>query len=318
MASRAKPDGAHVISSAAQQSAQDTCEREVRAGDRFQFGVNWSRFLRLVDEARIRAAEQSLVTMLRGVPLDGASLLDIGCGSGLFSLAACRRGARVHSFDFDPHSVACARELRRRYAPDRDAWTIEQGSVLDAEYMRALGTFDVVYSWGVLHHTGRLWGAVDAAAAAVAPGGTLCIAIYNDLGSRTRRWRAVKRAYNRLPTRLQPVFAALVSLPEECKTFVRMCLTGRPDRYIRRWTTPDQRGMSHWRDIIDWVGGYPYEAATPEQVFDFCRARGFTLTGLRCGGVGLGCNEFTFARAQAAGRTHVENGAAVEQWNTQT
>ena len=54
--------------------------------------------------------------------------------------------------------------------------------------------------------------------------------------------------------------------------------------------------MNHWRDAVDWVGGYPYEVATPEAVLDFCRARGFELTAMRCGGVGLGCNEFVFDR----------------------
>jgi 2-polyprenyl-3-methyl-5-hydroxy-6-metoxy-1,4-benzoquinol methylase len=271
-------------------------EREIAQGERFEFGANWARFLRLVDEERIRQAEQSLSTMLRNVVLDGRRFLDIGCGSGLFSLGARRLGARVHSFDFDARSVACTRELRRRYDAGTRDWTIEQGSVLDRAYMQSLGTFDVVYSWGVLHHTGRMWDAIDAASAAVRSGGTFFIAIYNDLGSRTARWRAIKRAYNRLPPPLRPVFAALVSTPEEAKAFARLTLTGRPIDYVRLWTSPRSRGMSRWRDIVDWVGGYPYETATPEQVFDFCRERGFTLTALRCGGVGLGCNEFVFQR----------------------
>ena len=109
----------------------------------------------MIDDRRIRQAEESLSQMLREPSLEGRTFLDIGCGSGLFSLAARRLGAIVHSFDFDADSAACAAELRRRYFPGDLQWTVEQGSVLDDAYLASLGTFDVVYSWGVLHHTGR-------------------------------------------------------------------------------------------------------------------------------------------------------------------
>jgi 2-polyprenyl-6-hydroxyphenyl methylase/3-demethylubiquinone-9 3-methyltransferase len=270
--------------------------REVAAGERFEFGRNWQSFLRSVDEPRIFAAEASLLSMLRCHSLMGRTFLDIGCGSGLFSLAAYRQGARVHSFDFDGDSVACARELRRRYAPDDATWTIEQGSVLDTEYMAALGTFDVVYSWGVLHHTGRMWDAMAAACRAVRPGGMLFIALYNDLGTKSQRWRAIKKFYNRLPRPLRPLLTAAVIAPEEAKALARFTLAGHPLTYFRRWTEHGFRGMNRWRDAIDWVGGYPYEVATPEAVFEYCRERGFALKTLKCGGVGLGCNEFVFER----------------------
>ena len=269
-------------------------QREVAAGERFEFGRNWQAFLRSVDKSRILAAEASLLSMLRCPDLAGRSFLDIGCGSGLFSLAARRQGARVHSFDFDTESVACTRELKRRYAADAAEWTIEQGSVLDREYLTALGTFDVVYSWGVLHHTGRMWEAVAAACRAVRPGGMLFIALYNDVGTKSRRWRRIKQAYNRLPRPLRPFLTAATIAPEETKTLARLTLSGRPLDYVKLWTRPGRRGMNRWRDAVDWVGGYPYEVATPEAVFDFCRERGFTLKTLKCGGVGLGCNEFVF------------------------
>jgi len=140
-------------------------EREVASGERFEFGKNWSRFLVLVDEDRITKAENSLKQWLEVEDLNGKSFLDIGSGSGLYSLAARRLGARVHSFDYDPHSVACASELRRRYFAGDPHWTVEEGSALDVDYMDSLGTFDIVYSWGVLHHTGQMWKALVAAGA---------------------------------------------------------------------------------------------------------------------------------------------------------
>ena len=270
--------------------------QEIAAGERFEFGKNWQTFLQSVDGPRIAAAETSLLSMLRCADLAGRTFLDIGCGSGLFSLAARRQGARVHSFDYDAASVACTREIRRRFAVDDANWTIEQGSVLDPEYMTALGTFDVVYSWGVLHHTGRMWDAVDAACRAVRPGGVLFIALYNDLGTRSRRWWRIKRLYNRLPGPLRPLLTAVAIAPDEAKTLGRLILSGRPLAYVRLWTDHGIRGMNRWRDAVDWVGGYPYQVATPEEVFDFCRARGLALKSLKCGGVGLGCNEFVFDR----------------------
>src|ERR1700760_1565277 len=114
---------------------------EIGRGERFGFGVTWARFLELLDEGRIARAEESLKNMLEVESLLGLSFLDIGSGSGLFSLAARRLGARVHSFDYDPHSVACTAELRRRYFPDDAAWMVEGGSALDGGDAPRLGPF---------------------------------------------------------------------------------------------------------------------------------------------------------------------------------
>jgi 2-polyprenyl-6-hydroxyphenyl methylase/3-demethylubiquinone-9 3-methyltransferase len=141
-----------------------------------------------------------------------------------------------------------------------------------------------------------MYEALENAILPLAPGGKLFIAIYNDLGSRTARWRAVKRTYNRLPAVLQPGFAALAGAPNEVKALVNACLRARISEYVHSWSAVGDRGMSRWRDIVDWVGGYPYEAASPEQIFEFYQARGLRLVTLRCGGVGLGCNEFVFVR----------------------
>jgi 2-polyprenyl-6-hydroxyphenyl methylase/3-demethylubiquinone-9 3-methyltransferase len=268
---------------------------EVRRGERFEFGANWKRFLQVLNDDRIRQAQDGLAGMLGTSDLTGRRFLDIGSGSGLSSLVARRLGATVYSFDYDPQSVACTEELRRRYFPGDPEWTVERGSALDADYLAGLGTFDVVYSWGVLHHTGDMWRALDLVTPLVKPGGTLFIAIYNDQGAWSGRWKKIKRLYCS-----GPVGKAVVSgiaIPYwVLRGFAADVVWGRnPLARYRDYGT--DRGMSVTHDWFDWLGGYPFEYAKPEAIFAFYRERGFELVRLATAGGTVGCNEFVFTRS---------------------
>jgi 2-polyprenyl-6-hydroxyphenyl methylase/3-demethylubiquinone-9 3-methyltransferase len=271
----------------------------------FGFGKNWQAFLAVLDDERIQMAEQSLRDALECQDLKGKTFLDMGSGSGLFSLAARRLGATVRSADVDPDSVACTAELKRRYFPDDPAWIVEHGSALDEAYVTSLGRFDVVYSWGVLHHTGDMWRAIDLVQRCVAPGGQLFIAIYNDQGMASRYWTRVKQTSNRLPAWLQPAFAVAAWAPRESLTLGYHVLRMRPKAYVQTWTDQGRgRGMNRWHDLLDWVGGWPFEVAAPDAIFAYLKARGFTLRHLKTCGGGLGCNQFVFVRTSdvAGGR----------------
>lgn len=280
---------------------------------RFEFGQNWRRFLATLGENQIEAAVRSLQTTLGRASLTEQSFLDIGCGSGLFSLAARKLGAKVRSFDFDEQSVACARELKDRYFPGDENWQIETGSVLDRDYLTSLGKFDVVYSWGVLHHTGAMKQAWEGAAMLVQDNGRLCLSIYNDQGYVTRCWGAIKRTYQRLPEPLRPGLVLAIGATQFLRRLaltlaaaaLRLLSLRDPSVPIRNWyhevRQTRERGMHRWRDLVDWVGGYPFEVARPEEVFNFFRARGFELVYLTTQGSGHGCNEFVFVKSNPTG-----------------
>lgn len=264
---------------------------------RFEFGKNWTAFLKTVDEARVASATDSLGQMLGNHRLDGKTFLDIGCGSGLSSLAALRMGASVHSFDYDAQSVACSRELKRRFAGDDARWEIEQGSALDADYLATLGLFDVVYSWGVLHHTGQMNRAIELASQRVADSGRLFIAIYHNQGSASRRWAMIKRTYHRLPPFLQPAWVVAIAAIYEAKFAVARLASGKNPLPFNDWRQKaSDRGMSAWYDWVDWIGGWPFEVASPDQIINPMHDRGFCLQKIKTVGNGWGCNEFVFCR----------------------
>ena len=261
---------------------------------RFAFGANWLRYVDSVDEGPIRYAERSICKLLQVETLRGRRFLDAGSGSGLFSLAARRLGADVSSFDFDENSVRATQQLKDRYFAGDSHWTIRQGSVLDQSFLAGLGTYDVVYSWGVLHHTGDMWRALQNVTALVNASGRLCIAIYNDQGRTSDVWKAVKKTYNRLPEALRFVVLWPAFIRLWGPTLVRDLVRGKPRRTWSAYKA--ERGMSPLIDVRDWVGGYPFEVATPDALIRFFAQRHFDVTNsvLRSG---IGCNEFAFRRA---------------------
>jgi len=154
-----------------------THQQEVQSGERFPFGRNWAQYVAHLDTRRVEEARQSLARWLGPEPIAGSSFIDVGSGSGLFSLAARQLGARVLSFDYDPDSVNCAIRLREQLGGGDGGWNVQSGSVLDRDFLSTLGQHDIVYSWGVLHHTGAMYEALDNVVPLVAPRGRLFIAI---------------------------------------------------------------------------------------------------------------------------------------------
>lgn len=260
----------------------------------FDFGQNWKDYSQSAITAnRLTAAAREFTSLHADVPLAGRSFLDIGFGQGLSLLLACRAGARTVGCDINPKCLEALAITRQHFPELVGHIPIEVGSILDptvVERLRSVapdgdGLYDVVHSWGVLHHTGNMAQALRNAASLVRPGGHLIIAIYNHHWS-SRLWLWIKWSYVHSPTWLQRVLVA----------------TLYPVIYLAKWLVTrrdpkrQQRGMDFYYNVVDWVGGYPYEYASITEMISRLRELGFSVVRTVDAEVPTGCNEFVFRR----------------------
>jgi predicted RNA methylase len=262
----------------------------------FSFGENWAQYAEKIDERRIEEAERSLIRLLGGrESIEGKTFLDIGCGSGLFSLAAVRLGCkRLLAVDLDPNSVETTRKTLERYAPAGTHWDCKRISVFDLDPVH-VGTFEVVYSWGVLHHTGAMYKAIEKASTVVAPNGTIALALYGKTPF-CGLWRIEKRIYSRSPKWVQRAIEHVYHVA----VAARLALKGESLKK-RRETYFQQRGMDMYHDTRDWLGGYPYESISPQEAMTLMHKLGFepirSFVSPCIGLLGAGCDEYSFIKS---------------------
>lgn len=270
-------------------------EESYKNPQHFSFGKNWKNFLKTLSKERIKEAEKSLIDFLGGKEnITGKTFVDIGCGSGLFSLAAYRLGAKkIVSVDIDDSSVACAKYLHEKNK-NPEQWEIRTGSALDQEFLKSLGVFDIVYSWGVLHHTGNMYQALENITSLVAPEGKLYIALYNDnqriLEGSSKFWVKAKKLYNRSSSAKKRIYETVYTVYYVIGLAANLV---NPIAYIKNYHS--LRGMSFMIDITDWLGGYPYEYATTKQIIHFFEKHGVSCIKINPAR-SIGCNEFLFLR----------------------
>lgn len=262
--------------------------------NRFSFGSNWANYLNTLDDNKIENAAMSMKKMLGIENFEGKTFLDIGSGSGIHSLVARRLGASVVSLDYDKQSVNCTSYLQKKFYPNDTNWEVLQGSALDEKFLQSLGKFDIVYSWGVLHHTGNMYKALENADFPVKDNGILFLSIYNDQGHWSKYWKFVKKSFNKnrlYKFLIKLFFITFFTIKGAIKD---LFLLKNPFRRYSDYKL--KRGMTIYYDLIDWIGGYPFEVAKPEEIFVYYFQKGYSLIKLKTCGGGFGCNEFVFQK----------------------
>ena len=263
---------------------------------RFGFGDNWKDFIGSnFSIERVEISKKHMLEFMGCQDFSGRDFLDLGCGSGLHSMAALISGAtHVHGFDYDHNSIAASNLIREKMGNPPN-WTTEQGSVLDDAFMTRLPRFQIVYSWGVLHHTGDVWHAIRNAAGRVAPGGLFYIALYSadvQTDPTPEFWLDVKRKYlaggsfTRRMMELWYIWRFMIVRPERhFSTLLHM---------MRQYKK--NRGMNMMTDIRDWLGGWPMEFVYDNDAIDFVAKLGFELKNIATGEANT---EFLFVRTAA-------------------
>jgi len=252
----------------------------------FNFGENWRRFSEnRLDNRKFEMALSSLEHLIGREKIKDSTFLDIGCGSGIFAIAASLIGAkRVIGIDISKESVEISLDNKKRFSPESEIEFLHK-SVFDKDILE-LGEFDIVYSWGVLHHTGQMWKAIDIASKLVAAHSLFVIAIYNKHWS-SGMWKMIKRFYNVSPKFIQwfiiQIFYWIIALAK--------FLVTRKNPFSEK-----RRGMNFYYNVIDWIGGYPYEYANREEIISHLEKAGFKCLKFTKPIVPTGCNEFVFLR----------------------
>jgi 2-polyprenyl-6-hydroxyphenyl methylase/3-demethylubiquinone-9 3-methyltransferase len=159
------------------------------------------------------------------------------------------------------------------------------------------GTFDVVHSWGVLHHTGDMHRAIETAGRLVAGGGVYVLALYQKTPS-CEFWKREKRFYSSAP----PLVQAAVRVTYKGAYLTKVTVTGRnPIAYVRGYGS--ERGMDFHHDVHDWLGGYPYESVDPAELEAELASQGFEavrsfVVPVRRGVLGTRCDEYVVRRRE--------------------
>lgn len=251
----------------------------------FLFGKNWQNFSKFaLNEDKVDQGRKAFQELFGDISFKGKKFLDIGFGQGLAIHFAGESGAECMGIDIDSENLKAIKETNRFFKLELPQVKIQ--SILEEPFVEEhRQQFDIVHSWGVLHHTGDMERALEHAAQLVKPGGIFVMAIYNRHWS-SLAWWWIKKIYNMSPEWMKGLMISVFY----------------PIIYFAKWLVTKKnpkdklRGMDFYYDVIDWVGGFPYEYASLEEITNKIEQKGFICKKTIPANVPTGCNEFLFVK----------------------
>jgi SAM-dependent methyltransferase len=276
--------------------------------ERFDFGENWKNYnKKYLTEDKIRQANEAFIKFTEIQTLTELTVVDIGCGSGIHSLNFSRMNPKfLLSFDYDYKSVEATNYLKEVHKNKN--WDVKQGSILDEKFLLRMPQFDLVYAWGVLHHTGNVWLAIKNSCDLVSEGGILYLALYSSdvkmLNRESTYWLKVKKKYNQsgfIGKRL--IELSFISREKylSALNFLRVLiksLVSRQKNKTKFFSRQKRyRGMSYLIDVRDWLGGWPMEYVSDDAVIELVSSKNFVLKKIK---KGEACTEFLFKKGSGA------------------
>ncbi len=257
----------------------------------FAFGKNWQAYVQhALTPQKVAQAKTAFLKLFEGIEFRGKSFLDIGFGQGIALFAAQERGAHVMGIDVDEENLRSLTKTAQMFHSQQMP-VVRIASILDDAFVETQlqqGQFDIVHSWGALHHTGNMLQAIHHAASLVKCGGYLVLAIYNKHWS-SPIWGRIKWLYNHSPEFVQQL---LVMLFYPIIYLAKFVVTGKNPK-------AKERGMDFFYDVVDWIGGYPYEYASIAAIQEIMERKGFVCVRIIPALVPTGCNQFVFQKRES-------------------
>jgi len=263
---------------------------------RFKFGENWSNYSSSVNLEKIELAKKDIIRLVGDV--SNKSVIDIGCGSGIHTVAFIQLGVKsIVSFDYDLKSVETTKKLVKKFCYKKSKYKVFQADILNIDSLSGLNKrkFDIVYSWGVLHHTGSMFEAIISTTKFLKDNGILVLGLYVKT-KLCNFWYYEKKIFNKYKF-LQP----LIKLPFLFFLIIGLSLKKRSSPYKIIHDYKKQRGMSIIFDVNDWLGGFPYESIDDNSLLNFLKLKGFKIvrkfnTNSRIGFFGAACGEWVLKK----------------------
>jgi SAM-dependent methyltransferase len=259
----------------------------------FNFGSNWKNYSKYaLSGKKIETAKLHFDKLFENIDLNEKSFLDIGFGQGLSLLIATEKNANTVGCDINPLCSEVLLFNMKMFNNNLNEIPVVIGSINDETTVENIlklndgNLFDIVHSWGVLHHTGNMWKAIEKSKNLVTKNGIFVIAIYNKHFT-AKFWHLIKKVYNSSGWFIKNLMLAGY-LP---LIFIR---------YLLYFQNPMKlpRGMNIYYDAIDWLGGYPYQYASIDEILDYMNQNGFTQVRIVKTSGFTGCNEFVFKKTQ--------------------